>query len=69
MTKRVYHPTLSAWQDVADDAVDSWAEAGWRKSRPKHADDSGAPAVGDFHVASVPVVPAVEPEAPKVEKA
>lgn len=47
MTKRVYHPTLNAWQDVDDAAVKDWREAGWRTSRPEHVDDSDAPAVGE----------------------
>jgi hypothetical protein len=45
--KRVYHPSLSAWQDVADDAVESWKDAGWLKSKPKHVDDSSAPKPGE----------------------
>lgn len=44
--KRVYHPTLASYQDVADDAVDSWVEAGWRKTAPKHINADLLPEVG-----------------------
>lgn len=44
--KRVYHPTLASYQDVPDDAVDSWVEAGWRKTVPKHIDADLLPEVG-----------------------
>lgn len=57
--KRVYHPTANAWQDVPDDAVEAWVEQGWRKSKPKHTDDSGALPVGEFYPAAVPVEDAV----------
>ena len=36
--RRVYHPTLNAWRDVED--VESWAQEGWRKTKPDHIDDS-----------------------------
>lgn len=45
--KRVYHPTLNSWQDVPDDAVKDWTEAGWKATRPKHVDDSEALPVGE----------------------
>ena len=52
--KRVYHPSLSAWQDVPDDAVESWKDAGWLKSKPKHVDDSEALPVGEgYHPPAV----------------
>lgn len=47
MSKRVYHPSLNAWQDVPDDAVDAWKDAGWLKTKPKHVDDSEALPVGE----------------------
>ena len=47
MSKRVYHPSLNAWQDVPDDAVESWKESGWLKTKPKHVDDSEALPVGE----------------------
>lgn len=47
MTTRVYHPTLNAWHDVADDARDAWKEAGWRLTKPEQVDDSAAPSVGE----------------------
>lgn len=56
--RRVYHPTLPAWQDVPDKDVDAWADAGWRKTKPKDLDDSGALAPGDY-------VPPVELDAPE----
>lgn len=55
--KRVYHPTLNSWQDVPEADVDSWAEAGWRKTAPKHVDTSNLPEVGDTPgIARVPVL-------------
>ena len=70
--KRVFHPTLDAWQDVDESAAKDWKDAGWRLTRPDHVDDSDAPAVGEFYVASVPVetapAPVAEP-APKADKA
>ena len=53
--KRVYHPTLNAWQDVPDDAVQEWGVAGWLAKRPKHVDDSASP-LADGPRAAVPVV-------------
>ena len=77
MSKRVYHPSLNAWQDVPDDAVDAWKDAGWLKTKPKHVDDSEALPVGEGYEPPATVdisgnagahidVPAVE--APKAEK-
>ena len=40
MAQRVYHPTLSAWEDVPEDRVDEWEAAGWLSSKPDHVDDS-----------------------------
>ncbi len=55
MTKRVYHPTLDTWQDVPDGDVDSWADAGWRKTAPKHVDTTDLPEVGTHPgIASLP---------------
>lgn len=51
--KRVYHPSLDAWQDVASSDVESWSKAGWLKTRPKHVDDSESLTPGEFHVASI----------------
>lgn len=57
MTKRVYHPTLNSWQDVPDADVDQWAEAGWRKTAPKHVTTDGLPEPGDTPgIARVPVL-------------
>ena len=66
MTKRVYHPSLNSWQDVPDGDVDRWAEAGWRKSKPKHADDYDAPEVGAWAPVDVPrfLEPQAADEAP-----
>lgn len=34
-TRTLYHPTLAGvTQDVRDSEVESWAEAGWRKTKP-----------------------------------
>lgn len=56
--KRVFHPTLSAWEDVPDGDVEAWAAAGWRKTQPKHVDLTDAPPVGEHPgIASVPVEP------------
>lgn len=61
--KRVYHPTLSSWQDVPDEAAAGWKDAGWRLTRPDHVDDSEAPPVGEGYVApAVPVEVVVEPD-------
>ena len=55
--KRVYHPTLNTWQDVPDGDVDSWADAGWRKTAPKHVDTSDLPEVGSHPgYATIPVL-------------
>lgn len=62
MTKRVYHPTGNAWQDVPDAAVDAWAKGGWLKSKPKHVDDSEALPVGESSPAPDVPVDVVEPE-------
>ena len=45
--RRVYHPTLNAWNDVEDNAADSWKATGWRLTKPDHVNDDDAPAVGD----------------------
>lgn len=46
--KRVYHPSLDSFMDVADDAVDSWAEQGWLKTKPKHVHiEAGTPKPGE----------------------
>ena len=43
-TKRVFHPTLPTYRDVPSGDVESWAEAGWRKSKPKDVEvDDTAP--------------------------
>ena len=41
--KRVFHPSLNQWYDVPEGDVESWAEQGWRKTKPKHVDDGDAP--------------------------
>jgi hypothetical protein len=46
--KRIYHPTLDSFQDVPEGSVDEWAEAGWRKTAPKHVTTDGLPEVGSF---------------------
>jgi hypothetical protein len=39
----VYHPTIDGVsQDVPAASVDEWAEAGWRKTKPKAAEVSPA---------------------------
>lgn len=67
--KRVYHPTADAFKDVPEADVDRWAEAGWRKTKPKHVDDSAALPVGTFSTAAVALEPAEEPPAPVEQKA
>ena len=52
--KRVYHPTLDYFKDVPEGDVDRWADAGWRKTKPKHVDDSERPEVGSFAPVDVP---------------
>lgn len=59
--KRVFHPTLNSWQDVSDDQVDSWKDAGWRVTKPDHVDDSDALPVGAFHIATVDIAPTPPP--------
>lgn len=44
--KRVYHPRLNAYEDVADDRVATWVEHGWLEEQPDHVtvpDDAPAP--------------------------
>ena len=70
--KRVFHPTGDAFHDVPEGDVEQWAEAGWRKTKPKHVNDTDAPAVGAFYVATIPVeatATATPEAAPKVDKA
>lgn len=63
--KRVFHPTLNAWQDVPDGDVEAWSKAGWHKTKGKHIDDSEALPVGEgYEPADVVVEPEPEP-APK----
>ena len=57
--KRLYHPTLNAWQDVPEGDVEAWSKAGWLKGKPKHVDDSEALPVGEGYV---PADVTVEPE-------
>lgn len=45
--KRVFHPTLNAWQDVPEGDVEAWSKAGWHKRKGKHVDDSEALPVGE----------------------
>ena len=52
---RVYHPALSAWQDVPSDAVPEWTDAGWLTKKPKHVDDSAFPRA-EAPYAPVPVI-------------
>lgn len=53
--KRVYHPTLNAWEDVT--ATKPWTEAGWCSTKPDHIDDSGFPAPGEHPgFATIPVL-------------
>lgn len=49
MSKRVYHPTNNAWQDVPDKDVEAWKAAGWHKTKPKHVDDAGSRNADQFH--------------------
>lgn len=57
--KRVFHPTLNSWKDVPEGDVDTWVELGWRKTKPKHVDDTD----------SLPVQAADPPPAPEVAPA
>jgi hypothetical protein len=60
--KRVYHPHLDSWTDVPAEDVDKWAEAGWRKTQPKHVNTDDAPEVGEHPgIASVPVLTSAAP--------
>lgn len=60
--KRVYHPTLNAWQDVPEKDSKAWKDAGWRLTKPDHADDSDAPAPGEHPgFAQVPVLEDTSP--------
>ena len=55
--RRVYHPTLNAWQDVAKSDGEKWKAAGWRLTKPEHVDDSDAPAPGEHPgYAQIPVL-------------
>ena len=55
--RRVYHPTLDAWQDVPKADGDKWKAGGWRLTKPEHVDDSGALAPGQHPgYAQVPVL-------------
>lgn len=54
---RVYHPTLESFEDVPKADADKWAEAGWRKTAPKHVDTNEFPAVGSHPgFAQIPVL-------------
>lgn len=53
--KRVYHPSLNAWHDVPEDAVESWKDAGWLKTKPKHVDDGEALPPGEGYAPPVTV--------------
>lgn len=44
-TRRVYHPSLNAYQDVPVGDVPEWVEQGWRKTAPAHFDPAIAPPV------------------------
>ena len=60
--KRVYHPTLNAWQDVPEKDSKAWKDAGWRLTKPDHADDSDAPAPGEHPgFAQIPVLEDTSP--------
>lgn len=61
--KRVYHPTLDAWQDVPDERLESWLSAGWKSKRPKQFDDE-LPPVGSHpgYARVVNETPTPEPE-------
>lgn len=59
--KRVYHPTGDAFKDVPEGDVDRWADAGWRKTKPKHVDDSEALPAGSFVAPVVAVEPTPAP--------
>lgn len=64
--RRVYHPTLNAWQDVPDGDVEAWSKAGWHKTKGKHVDDSEALPVGEgYEPVDVAVEPEPEPEPAK----
>lgn len=54
--KRVYHPTVNAWQDVPPDAVKDWTDAGWKTSKPEHVHDEDYPPVGQGYVAATTAV-------------
>lgn len=61
--KRVYHPELDSWNDVPDDKVDEWAEAGWLKTKPQHVHiPEETPAPGEH-----PGIAAVAVEVPLLE--
>lgn len=44
---RVFHPSLSSFEDVPAGDVEDWVEAGWRKTAPKHIDADTLPPVGE----------------------
>lgn len=68
--KRVYHPTLDSWKDVPAEAVDEWAEAGWRKTPGKHHTTEGLPGVGEHPgFAEIPVEIGPAPEEPVTPRA
>lgn len=61
--KRVYHPTLDTFEDIPDGDVEQWADAGWRKTAPKHVNTDDLPEIGSHPgYAQVPVE--LEVEAP-----
>jgi hypothetical protein len=45
--RTVYHPTLAVTRKVESDAVESWREAGWRVTKPRHFTDSPAADAAD----------------------
>lgn len=64
--KRVFHPSLNAWQDVPEGDIQSWKDAGWRMTKPDHVDLSGAAPVGEALVTPpVAVVVDTTPPAPE----
>lgn len=64
-TRRVYHPTLNAWQDVPKASADEWKAAGWRLTKPDHISEDVEPAP---LVENEPVVVTTTDASPEVRK-
>lgn len=61
-TRRVYHPTLDAFQDVPSGDAEKWKASGWRLTRPAHVTDGA-----DSDVENEPVIVTVT-DAPPISK-